>query len=106
MGEFMTESGYLARRADRLGHQSGAYVRGRVPDRGAGMTSQSRADALLAAWQLLRLQGVAPELRLPVIDALCEIERTRDDWRTPDCDVPGQVAAAYARSRREDSRSV
>lgn len=43
------------------------------------MTSQSRADALLTAWQLLRLQGLAPELRLPVIDALCEIERVKDD---------------------------
>lgn len=41
------------------------------------MTSQSRADVLLAAWQLLRLQGIAPGLRLPVIDALCEIERTK-----------------------------
>lgn len=41
------------------------------------MTLQSRADALLAAWQLLRAQGVAPELRLPVIDALCEIERAQ-----------------------------
>lgn len=47
------------------------------------MTSQSRADALLAAWQLLRLQGVAPGLRLPVIDALCEIERSK-------CDVVSQ----------------
>lgn len=48
------------------------------------MTSQSRADAVLAAWQLLRLQGVAPELRLPVIDALCEIERSK-------CDTVSQI---------------
>lgn len=43
------------------------------------MTSQSHADALLAAWQLLRAQGLSPELRLPVIDALCEIERVKCD---------------------------
>lgn len=41
------------------------------------MTSQSRADAILATWRLLRAQGIAPELRLPVIDALCEIERAQ-----------------------------
>lgn len=43
------------------------------------MTSQSRADALLAAWQLLRVRGMAPELRLPMIDVLCEIERVKCD---------------------------
>lgn len=38
-------------------------------------TPQSRADSYLAAWQLLR--HLPPELRLPVIDALVEIERAR-----------------------------
>lgn len=45
------------------------------------MTSQSRADALLTAWQLLRAQGMSPELRLPVIDALCEIEKAKTEVR-------------------------
>lgn len=49
------------------------------------MTSQSHADALLAAWQLLRAQGIAPELRLPVIDALCEIERARCSYPACGC---------------------
>lgn len=43
------------------------------------MTSQQRADALLAAWQLLR--HIPADLRLPVIDMLVEIERVKSASR-------------------------
>jgi len=43
------------------------------------MTTQSRADNLLQAWQLLRRQGVPADARLPIIDALCEMERAKQD---------------------------
>lgn len=41
------------------------------------MTSQQRADEYLNLWRLLRLQGVPAQLRLPMIDALAEIERAK-----------------------------
>lgn len=41
------------------------------------MTAQSRADAWLAAWQLLR--HVPPQLRMALIETLYEIERAKHD---------------------------
>lgn len=41
------------------------------------MTSQEMGDAYLDAWRLLRSKGVAAPLRLPVIDALVEMERAK-----------------------------
>lgn len=53
------------------------------------MTSQQQADAYLEAWQLLRLQGVAANLRVPIIDTLCEIERARQG----NCDTMSHLIA-------------
>ena len=41
------------------------------------MSSQSRADAWLAAWQLLRY--LPPLVRMALIETLCEIERGKRD---------------------------
>lgn len=41
------------------------------------MTSQQQADAYLTAWRLLRAKGIPPEQRLPMIDALAEMERAK-----------------------------
>lgn len=43
------------------------------------MTSQQRADEHLRIWQLMRDMGIEPELRLPLFDALAEIERTKNE---------------------------
>jgi hypothetical protein len=48
---------------------------------GSVVTSQSRADAYLTAWRLLREQGVPAAARLPIIDALAEIERAKQDCK-------------------------
>lgn len=45
------------------------------------MTSQQRADEHLRIWQLMRDMGIEPELRLPLFDALAEIERTKNEQR-------------------------
>ncbi len=44
-------------------------------------TPQQKADHLLEAWQLLKRQGIEAPLRLPVIDALAEMERAKRDIR-------------------------
>ena len=45
------------------------------------MTNQERADAYLAAWQLLR--HLPPLLRMALIETLCEIERAKAEKFAP-----------------------
>ncbi len=40
-------------------------------------TPQQQADAYLAAWRLCAALEIEPELRLPLIDVLCELERAK-----------------------------
>lgn len=45
------------------------------------MTSQQRANEYLRIWQLMRDMDIEPELRLPLFDALAEIERVKFAFR-------------------------